>query len=350
MPENQFSQPFVHCGVCHRRHSVEDPLWLTSCAHLLCQAHLTPTKVCGVCGTRDISCLRLTNDKPLPNEVDAYFQPISGLVENMYNVCQFQYVGLLDQCNYYQKISITLKEKCNRQQQLLYKAKQELDNIPRLKRRIDELESLLKEGNYGIKKSKDNWTHTKRSLPQTVDLTIENTDQEEDQNFIQKLKNNTGLRKITPKVAPNNISAESSSHKMSITPGIFAMAESTQLISNQTTTSSVNNNQLKFKTNIHRSPSSNIMTKDSQPSNQIMPQVLNKLTMLKRNNTVSTPNLEKSNTQMATHRSYLGTYNHPNSTMLLNRRRANSQQQPKSSKQSNFEMLRRVPSSNKNGR
>lgn len=70
MPDSIFEQPFVYCGVCHRRTSHGDPLRLTSCAHILCSQHSPLTsKVCPICRSSDISIINLVESKQLPTDI-----------------------------------------------------------------------------------------------------------------------------------------------------------------------------------------------------------------------------------------------------------------------------------------
>ncbi|SMN22683.1 similar to Saccharomyces cerevisiae YLR394W CST9 SUMO E3 ligase [Maudiozyma saulgeensis] len=206
MNSHLFEQSFVYCNVCHRRHSIGDPLNLTSCAHILCSLHVENSRTCPVCNTDDISIIKLAVDKNLPADVISYFEPLPNLLETIYNVSQFQQQALVNQIQYYQTHCVKLREKVARQQQLLYKAKQELDSVSRLRSRIMELESQLKHENanpQSISKFFDSRNSQKAITsysqehnmepPMTVDLTLD--DSETDGNtFLTKLKKKTSLR------------------------------------------------------------------------------------------------------------------------------------------------------------
>ncbi|CAI4047334.1 hypothetical protein N7582_004057 [Saccharomyces uvarum] len=201
MSDSIFEQPFVYCGVCHRRTSHGDPLRLTSCAHILCSQHSPMTsKVCPICHSNDISIIKLVESKQLPTDIRIFFEPLPPLLESLYNVSQFQLKGLSNQCQYYQNHCLKLREKCARQQQLLYQAKVELDSMAGLKKRIQELETVLKHSNMspmsmGIMSTK-NKHQSHYQPPPTVDLTIDDNSLEEFEakSFIQKLKKNSSLR------------------------------------------------------------------------------------------------------------------------------------------------------------
>ncbi|CAI4047042.1 hypothetical protein SKDZ_12G4200 [Saccharomyces kudriavzevii ZP591] len=201
MSDSIFEQPFVYCGVCHRRTSHGDPLRLTSCAHILCSQHSPLTsKVCPICHSSDISIIKLVESKQLPTDIRIFFEPLPPLLESLYNVSQFQLKGLSNQCQYYQNHCLKLREKCARQQQLLYQAKVELDSMAGLKKRIQELETVLKHSNVpsislGLMSTKTNH-QIHYQPPPTVDLTVDDNSLEEFEakSFIKKLKKNSSLR------------------------------------------------------------------------------------------------------------------------------------------------------------
>ncbi|CAI5010671.1 ANL_collapsed_G0039050.mRNA.1.CDS.1 [Saccharomyces cerevisiae] len=201
MPDSIFEQPFVYCGVCHRRTSHGDPLRLTSCAHILCSQHSPLTsKVCPICRSSDISIINLVDSKQLPTDIRIFFEPLPPLLESLYNVSQFQLNGLSKQCQYYQNHCLKLREKCARQQQLLYQAKIELDSMAILKKRIQELESVLNHNNVssmsvGVLPTRNSHQNHYQPPP-TVDLTVDDNSLEEFEakSFIKKLKKNSSLR------------------------------------------------------------------------------------------------------------------------------------------------------------
>ncbi|CCD27121.1 SUMO ligase CST9 NDAI_0J02290 [Naumovozyma dairenensis CBS 421] len=253
-----FDQPFVYCAICHRRSAKEDPLGLTSCAHILCSQHLSPSKICPACNTNDISIIRLVDNKTLPNDVKIFFEPIPQALESLYNVSQFQISGLRKQCQYYQNHCVKLREKCARQQQLLYKAKQELDSIPPLKKQITELENIIKRQEENMSRTKNqnyligngrrnnnnnmytfpSCSSTSSSMgnhppPPTIDLTLDYDDggSESDinnieQTFINKLKKTSSLRKNLQQ--NRNNSNNNSGIMMTSSKNIPIVAESTQ--------------------------------------------------------------------------------------------------------------------------
>lgn len=205
MSQVTFNHPFVYCGVCHRRYSPEDPLKLTSCAHILCSMHVNDREVCPICDTTDISFIKLVQGKNLPNDVSSFFEPLPQLLESIYNVSQFQQQNLINQIQYYQNHCVKLREKVARQQQLLYKAKQELDTVSHLKSRITELESQLQDKQINSitgsnffdsnRRNSSKMSYTRDSIqpPMTVDLTIGDELIEQD-NFVSKLKRTSSLR------------------------------------------------------------------------------------------------------------------------------------------------------------
>lgn len=264
MPTGLFDQPFVHCGVCHRGSSPEDPLYLTSCAHTLCSQHMN-AKFCPICQINDILVIKLTETKQLPDEIKMLFQPIPSLLENLHNVSQFQITGMVNQCHYYQDVCEKLKEKCSRQRQLLYQAKQELDSVAQLKSRITELEAQLQSQSTTSTSSVFSGLRTNYRATDTVDLTMdENSNQEE--SFIRKLKTTNLLRNKRHMVDLPNSDGNSDSSISDI------MAESTQL----------------DKQEAPRKRSSDL----SNFSNNL-PQALNKLRIVKRNHTFNNANGNK---------------------------------------------------------
>ena len=260
-----FNQTFVYCGVCHRRSTLGDPLSLTSCAHILCSQHVLPSKVCPICQTNDISIILLTDSKPLPNDVRIFFEPMPQVLEQLYNVSQFQMNGWINQCKYYQSHCVKLREKCARQQQLLYQAKQELDAITTYKNKIKELENIIKRQNI----TRLEFQQSSRSLstssslmgkhppPPTVDLTLDDDEEHsleaiEEASFLNKLKKTSSLWNSKTKVN-NKANARGQRKKQSqILPSnnnnnhtsITIAAESTQLNRQgySPTTNSVNSN------------------------------------------------------------------------------------------------------------
>ena len=209
MPQNNFNQPYIYCSICHRHYTREDPLNLTSCAHTLCTAHTTTTGICPVCDTRDISIIRLNENKTLPRDVQIFFEPLPEMLETLHNISQFQLNGLIGQVHYFQNHCIKLREKVARQQQLLYKAKQELDTVANLKSKVSELEYQLRRAqestgtrsNFfsGGSFSGSSRQTSDKSLslhpPVTVDLTMDDGGYEE-RNFVSKLKKNSLLMGI----------------------------------------------------------------------------------------------------------------------------------------------------------
>lgn len=213
MSDNAFNQFFVFCSVCHQRSSTGSPLLLSSCAHLLCSKHFPQDSTCPVCQTKDISTIKLLETKSLPGDVKIFFEPLPNILENIYNVSLFQMNGLNEQVLYYQQHCIKLREKVARQQQLLYQAKNELDNIPALKQKIQLLEETIQQyrvrsknsskgGIQGIqeqspffqKKAKSIFHSASREPPPTVDLTTDNDSndyEEQQQRFVSKLKQNS---------------------------------------------------------------------------------------------------------------------------------------------------------------
>lgn len=221
-----FQQLFVYCQLCHQRWHQQEPLHLTSCAHILCKKHLQNhdnRPICPVCSSQNISSLTLNDDRLLPDDVKLFFQPLPNFIETLHQITQFQYNGLINQIQYYQSHCIKLREKIARQQQLLYQAKEELDTIPQLKSEISQLETMLKNKQNVIKgnstnskisqigsrysdnsnnffqlknNSNGNNGHNNNNSgrirppkPMTVDLT-----DDDDDTFVTKLKNSNSLK------------------------------------------------------------------------------------------------------------------------------------------------------------
>ncbi|CAL9733732.1 chromosome stability protein 9 [Monosporozyma servazzii] len=216
MSESVFSQNFVFCSVCHQRSSTVSPLMLTSCAHTLCNKHLSQTNVCPICNNKNISTIKLLDERTLPTDVKLFFEPLPNVLESIYNVSLFQINGLNEQVQYYQSHCIKLREKVARQQQLLYQAKNELDTIPVLKQKVQFLEETLKSFNssrsvrsnrnkslttssretpFFQRKLNTSFTSSNKEPPPTVDLTLDSDEYNEQQQFISKLKQTTTLRK-----------------------------------------------------------------------------------------------------------------------------------------------------------
>lgn len=221
MNGQMFEQSFVYCNICHRRHSNGDPLRLTSCAHILCSLHVNNDNICPVCNSHDISVIKLDADKNLPNDVTSFFEPLPNLLETIYNVSQFQQQALVNQIQYYQTHCVKLREKVARQQQLLYKAKQELDGVTQLKNRITNLELQLRQVNMNYSNNGNNYRSQSQAVskffdtkcsnklpvtnfenkgstslqpPMTVDLTMDDSNHEDGGNFLSKLKKTASLR------------------------------------------------------------------------------------------------------------------------------------------------------------
>lgn len=241
MSDALFDKNFVFCSICHQRAATGNPLILTSCAHILCDKHLSMDNICPICKTNDISTVRLVEQQTLPKDVKLFFQPLPTLIENIYNISIFQINGLNEQIHYYQSHCIKLREKVARQQQLLYQAKNELDKIPLLKQKIQYLEDSIQSITRNVSTTNKNKTpvtkdHLKGSKhkvssffnrktntsfglnstdsyvqtqpPPTVDLTIDNDDyndqqqqqkQQQQQNFVSKLRRSQALRHNTQK-------------------------------------------------------------------------------------------------------------------------------------------------------
>lgn len=230
MSESVFNQNFVFCFVCHQRSSTGSPLMLTSCAHTLCNKHLSQNNVCPVCNNKDISTIKLIDERTLPNDVKLFFEPLPNALESIYNISLFQISGLNEQVQYYQTHCIKLREKVARQQQLLYQAKNELDTIPVLKQKIQFLEENLKSFNnsksvrsicnnsvgsinrassFFQRKGNASFSSSNKDPPPTVDLTLDNDEYNEQQQFISKLKQTNTLRnpQRNQSVQPNNLTS-----------------------------------------------------------------------------------------------------------------------------------------------
>lgn len=315
---SKFKQAYIYCSVCHQRYTKEDPLHLTSCAHILCTKHINVTNVCPVCGTKDISVIKLLDSKPLPNDVKLFFEPIPDILEMLYNVTQFQMNGLVNQIEYYQNHCVKLREKVARQQQLLIQAKQELDLIPNMRKKINELENRIKGGDNRNGRSHTGTFFNSRSQivkpkepPPTVDLTLDDEFSQE-QPFLTKVK--LGNPNLT--VAKSHIGKSITKHERSrdfTSSNDTVMAESTQIGNHFTysplskptgrvvtvsTLSSSGNDKLvstdittpdRNRTAIISSPRYGLVTPKSiynRNSKMQFPTPLEKLTIIKRHNTV----------------------------------------------------------------
>lgn len=166
-----FDQPFVFCSICHKKPTREDPLSLTSCAHILCSQHTPPisnfsTNTCSFCNSNNISLIRLndTDNESLPPDITPYFQPLPNHLENLYNISQFQFNNMKNQIQYYQEVILKLRERSARQRQLLTQAKVELDSIPKLKTNINELKEKLREKDLQLNSLAFNSNSTSDSL------------------------------------------------------------------------------------------------------------------------------------------------------------------------------------------
>lgn len=251
-----------------------------------------------LCDAHDVSVVKLSDDRQLPQDIRVFFQPIQQTLEVLYNVSQFQMIGLINQCKYYQDHVLKLQAKCAKQRQLLFQAKNELDSIPKLKSKITELESQLKKMKNEETPffSKQNFGNGKRGLPNsssssyqrsstsifsnvknqfrhppaTVDLTLEDDDDIEG-NFVKKLRQNSNLKKTYPTTSSNIV------------------AESTH-IDNVLPDDSFYDNRNLRQTVSRQVPSRNSITSDMPNDiNDKMqfPTALEKLRIVRRNNTLS---------------------------------------------------------------
>lgn len=142
-PPVDLNQIWVNCSQCHKPYNNQQgtsngKFWLTSCAHILCDKHYhNGMTVCPVCTTSRISVLPLDGDSSkLPTEVQSFFKPFVSQLEPLYTVANFQWESMVQLCEYYQDMCLKLQEKCNRQRQLLYQAKEELDKFTALKKEL----------------------------------------------------------------------------------------------------------------------------------------------------------------------------------------------------------------------
>lgn len=294
MSDGLFNQPFVYCGICHRQSSREDPLHLTSCAHILCSEHLN-TAACPICKNKDVMAVRLVENKQLPQDIRDLFQPMSTLLENLYIVSQFQSSGLINQCHYYQEHCIKLREKCARQRQLLYQAKHELDSVARLKSRVAELEAMLaKHGeSSGRFKSTESSVFTALKRPDTIDLTTETGDgiaAQDEHSFLRKLKNSSPLRHKLQRQVPLKAMPRSSEVVEKTFSADGAIAESTQLngTAGDLYRKQSNSSLIEGRSSGNSAVISNSdlgAKKTNTMSQSQFPSALNKLRIVKRNHT-----------------------------------------------------------------
>ncbi|AET38756.1 SUMO ligase CST9 Ecym_3263 [Eremothecium cymbalariae DBVPG len=209
------NQPFVHCSRCNLPYDRNVVFSLTSCAHILCEKHIPgsgkPMR-CPVCQKDNISVLKLSSDphvnSKFPAEVQNFFIPFTRHLEPLYSIAQFQWDALSEQCEYYKSISYKLQEKCNRQRQLLYNAREELEQLSELKERVKQLEGMHEVSPCGHSRQQQRIVQRGPAAvpnrPETIDLT-----DSEQVSFISKLKDNNRLR--NKNMSSTSIIAESTS-------------------------------------------------------------------------------------------------------------------------------------------
>ncbi|GAA5951622.1 hypothetical protein JCM8115_005198 [Rhodotorula mucilaginosa] len=133
---------FVACSSCHAPHDATRtlPLFLTDCAHTLCQsctanatAHGEGTQppsgviTCPACGQAG-PVVRLD----LASSLEHCFRPLQDLIAELGMAAEWQLVNLVDQLAYF-------RQKCTDQKQMLAKAATELKKMRDLKDRVAEL-------------------------------------------------------------------------------------------------------------------------------------------------------------------------------------------------------------------
>ncbi|CAG8441801.1 6479_t:CDS:10 [Ambispora leptoticha] len=155
---------FLHCNLCFGysapsslSNNNEDKLrfWLTECGHIICQACYNKStepstddnnasnskdskeRVCPVCQAKS-TVVELTNK--LPNNLNIYFRPPNELLDEAADVLRFQQSNLYGLLNF-------LKDKVNKQKQVLDKAKEELIKHKEIKNQLQ----ALKEENKRLK-------------------------------------------------------------------------------------------------------------------------------------------------------------------------------------------------------
>lgn len=248
------NQLWVNCSCCHKPYgeNEQDSFWLTSCAHILCEKHYKSNmSCCPLCGKHGISLLSLDGDtSQLPLEVQSFFIPFTAQLEPLYTVANFQWDSMAQLCQYYRQMCLKLQEKCNRQRQLLYQAKTELDKYSVLK-------NDLKTRNG--------------DLLQTASAMSTPTNQLADQeSFVTKLQNSHRLKpqRGDSSLSVSNVLAESTSINTKLTP-----------ISIPNSASSVSSPPKKLANSTFESRSSS-----KQTGNKPLPNALERL-KLKRSNT-----------------------------------------------------------------
>lgn len=156
-------QLYVYCGVCL---TPEAPFYLTSCAHILCQAHSThlidkttqnnsthshnhnhnhsnshnhihahtsgntqskdkTPLTCPVCNTPNISLIALTKST-LPKQLTSYFEPFLPNLEAIYAIAKFQYEGLQELAKYQAKQVVNLQAKIGQHRNTIRTARSEI--------------------------------------------------------------------------------------------------------------------------------------------------------------------------------------------------------------------------------
>ncbi|CAG8433516.1 6725_t:CDS:10 [Ambispora gerdemannii] len=155
---------FLHCNLCFgystpssSSNNNEDKLrfWLTECGHMICQACYNKSsepstdnsnasnskdskeRACPVCQAKS-TVVELT-DK-LPNNLNIYFRPPNELLDEAADALRFQHSNLYGLLNF-------LKDKVNKQKQVLDKAKEELIKHKEIKNQLQ----ALKEENKRLK-------------------------------------------------------------------------------------------------------------------------------------------------------------------------------------------------------
>ncbi|CDO92165.1 unnamed protein product [Kluyveromyces dobzhanskii CBS 2104] len=189
-PPVDLNQVWVNCSKCHKPYgdvqgARNGKFWLTSCAHILCDGHYHEgIVVCPVCGMDRISVLPLDGDSSkLPAEVQSFFKPFVSQLEPLYTVANFQWESMVHVCEYYQQMCLKLQHKCNRQRELLFRAKDELDKFTALK---NELRSKDSSGDSKVASV----TPDIKSFFSTKNA----TQRESQESFVSKLQNTHRLK------------------------------------------------------------------------------------------------------------------------------------------------------------
>ncbi|TID30903.1 hypothetical protein CANINC_000495 [Pichia inconspicua] len=127
-------EKYLYCGICYRKVS-ESSLYITSCAHVLCDS-----KKCGKCGFGDISVIKLgRGGKEIPESIKGVIEPSFQQLGNIEFASKFQYNQFKELVNHLETEVSVLKNKNTRFKELLRKSRVELDKCNEYQKEIERL-------------------------------------------------------------------------------------------------------------------------------------------------------------------------------------------------------------------